>query len=299
MQLFTLKLTIDKKQSNIFNDLCKKIDLGSNKLGLIHDTSISYNLIMPAPFVLKLEKALTENNLNYTLTKEQLDTIETHILNIISQSVPRYSISNVEHIITQNFDYLYSINLHESKKEIEECLIELLKNSVLLTTENGLIYTNSKSDKGRESLLRMDKYLKSSQVLYNIRKYRKELEALLKKTQAQQYDLFYRVYHHSFKAYGFQIVTKNIYDILCKIQPNEASINPSYLSIYKDGIKKFSMAHNKAWFEHVNPQVLAYAHSKFYLEAMLRSLEEIPDNQEPPRYLPSAWASILYLYCIR
>jgi len=132
-------------------------------------------------------------------------------------------------------------------------------------------------------------------------------------------DQIYRFYHQSFKVYYLQQYTLAIVKLLEKLAPapdpkrtrpkwwayGEAHpgqpvpvLHPWFMKIVKDGTgKNFEREHNQRWLEETRPIVEAFFHAKYFLEMVVRYGKELGDV--PPNWLPSGWASVLYLYDLR
>jgi len=125
-----------------------------------------------------------------------------------------------------------------------------------------------------------------------------KLEALLAEVSGQwgYEDAVYRFYHQSFKVYGLQASTTKIVAELQALAPDRP-LNPWFLQIVKDGTEKtFEPEHNQQWLEVVRPILEAFFHARYFLEMAVRFGRELA---YPPRFLPSGWAALLYLYDLR
>lgn len=138
------------------------------------------------------------------------------------------------------------------------------------------------------------------QLLANIKENSEEIGNLLFKLDKKWglEDYFYRLYHHSFKTYAAQSTTEEIVELLKKLDPKEEpALNPMFLSIvYRGTGKKWESDHNGEWEKHTVPMLQALFHARYFLELAHKYggiLEKAPNT------LPSGWAAVLYLYCIR
>lgn len=134
-------------------------------------------------------------------------------------------------------------------------------------------------------------------------------------------DDIYRFYHHSFKVYYIQGMTKEIVNVFqwintfvfleldLKAPPDDAKswdkwvferrtqLNEMFMQIVNEGTgKKFQMEHNEEWMKHTRPMVEAFFHAKYMLEMMVKYGKEL---ETAVNMLPSGWASVLYLYNMR
>ena len=144
-------------------------------------------------------------------------------------------------------------------------------------------------------------YEKHDLLLQNIKNNLPELETLLENSDShwEEEDKVYRFYHHSFKVYEIQHSTQLIVDALEKISPNDdKKMNQWFCSIIKEGVsgKRFDISHNSEWERHCRPFLEAYFHAKYFLKMAVKYGKEL-DNA--PDALPSGWAALLELYCIR
>ncbi|MBM3861640.1 MAG: hypothetical protein FJ395_18610 [Verrucomicrobia bacterium] len=110
-------------------------------------------------------------------------------------------------------------------------------------------------------------------------------------------DGIYRFYHQSFKVYyKLQPATSQIVEELQALAPH-LKLNPYFRQIVAEGTgKEFKAAHNKNWLKHTRPIVEAFFHARHMLEMACKYAEEL---KEPPKALPSGWATFLYLYNLR
>lgn len=108
-------------------------------------------------------------------------------------------------------------------------------------------------------------------------------------------DPIYRFYHQSFKVYRLQERTREIVSALADLAPDR-EMNRWFLEIVSAGTgKDFSNDDNAHWTEVTRPIVEAFFHARFFLEMAIR----YADLEEPPRPLPSGYATLLYLYRLR
>lgn len=110
-------------------------------------------------------------------------------------------------------------------------------------------------------------------------------------------DNFYRFYHQSFKAYRAQDTTRSIVLLFEKIAGDEWELNQWFTKIVDAGTgHKFDLGHNNDWLKHTRPQIEAMLHAKFFLDLIVKHGEKLKDEEEPPTWLDSGWAAVLYLF---
>jgi hypothetical protein len=125
-----------------------------------------------------------------------------------------------------------------------------------------------------------------------------KLEVLLAEASNQRgcEDTVYRVYCQSVEIYGLQASTTKLVAELQALAPDRP-LHPWFLQIVKDGTEKtFEPEHNRRWLEVTRPILEAFLHARFFLEMAVRYGREL---SYPPRFLPSGWAALLYLYDLR
>ena len=110
-------------------------------------------------------------------------------------------------------------------------------------------------------------------------------------------DTIYRFYHQSCKVYhSAQPSTLQIVAELQALAPH-LKLNPDFEKIVADGTgKKFESSHNDDWLRHTRPMIEAFFHARYFLEMAVKYAEA---HEEPPKMLPSGWASVLYLFNLR
>lgn len=141
---------------------------------------------------------------------------------------------------------------------------------------------------------------KENQLLANIKASISALDTLLEEISSHwgYEDSIYRFYHHSFKVYRLQNITRRIVDALRALAPEGQSLCKEFEEIIKEGVsgKEFEHEHNEEWTQHTRPFVEAFFHAKFFLEMVVKYGKEM---EEPPAMLPSGWAAVLCLYDLR
>lgn len=125
-----------------------------------------------------------------------------------------------------------------------------------------------------------------------------ELEALLKKVNEEWAgeDLVYRYYHHSFKVYGIQKLTEDIYHALQRLLPDRPFSWMFADILIKGTGKHFQQEHNSNWMAITGPMVEAFFHARYMLEMGVKYGKEL---ESPPNMLPSGWAAFLYIFNLR
>lgn len=98
-------------------------------------------------------------------------------------------------------------------------------------------------------------------------------------------DGMYRFYHHSFKVNSLRDATQGAIDIFRRIRPSP--LNPDYAHLVHRGTADGASG---------SDIVTAFLHTKYFVEMTIRYGTAL---EEPPRVLPSGWASVLYLYRLR
>jgi hypothetical protein len=109
-------------------------------------------------------------------------------------------------------------------------------------------------------------------------------------------DAVYRFYHQSWKVFALQRTTESVVSILRSLAP-QRELNEWFCEIFAQGTgRKFETEYNQRWLEVARPILEAFFHARYFLEMVVRYGREL---DEPPRLLPSGWASVLYLYGLR
>lgn len=108
-------------------------------------------------------------------------------------------------------------------------------------------------------------------------------------------DPVYRFYHQSFKVYYLQERTLRIVAALEQLAPG-CALHPWFREIVEQGTGKvFKTADNNNWTPVTRPILEAFFHATFFLKMAVQYSE----LQEPPEFLPSGYAALLYLYGLR
>jgi len=147
-----------------------------------------------------------------------------------------------------------------------------------------------------------DHVRKMNALLKNIKKNMPELEKMMESaTDHWDYeDKVYRYYHHSFKVYWVQDITKSIVKLLSKISPHKDKTKFCNLFqvILDEGCSglEFKLEHNHDWANTTRPLLEAFFHAKYFLEMAIKYGKKY---EEAPQMLDSGWASLLCLYNLR
>lgn len=122
-----------------------------------------------------------------------------------------------------------------------------------------------------------------------------ELKQLLDE-ESQREDEFYRYYHTSFKVYLIQHRTQRIVSVLRKLLPGK-ELNADFLELIKEGTgQQWTREHNEEWRKHTRPLLEAFFHARHFLAMVVKYGEEL---EYPPNFMPTGWATVLYLYNLR
>lgn len=142
------------------------------------------------------------------------------------------------------------------------------------------------------------KHETGGQLLNNIKERKNDIESLLSNLSRAEPDFVYRFYHQSFKVFYTIELIKLAYDLFKQLSPNSALLNSWFSDIVEQAIeKKFDDAKtNQYWLAETRPILEAFWHSKYFLEQMIASANEL---ESAPEMLPSGWAAVLYLYDLR
>jgi len=162
--------------------------------------------------------------------------------------------------------------------------------------EKGSLFDLMQTDKGWEKISTMEDDRPEVKLLFsNMKKESDNLFELLERCDDE--DLLYRFYHESFKCYGLQSTTNNIVEHLQKLLPGR-DLNESFMAIVREGTgKQFVRGVNSTLLEDRRFMAEAFFHARYFLKMTAKYSKKI---EFPPNYfLPSGWASVLYLYNLR
>lgn len=150
--------------------------------------------------------------------------------------------------------------------------------------------------------IQMEKrYALADVLLQNIKSKLPELEKLIEKASDHwnEEDRVYRFYHHSFKVYWLQDLTKEIWDALVSIKPDpELGLCKMFLEIMDEGCsgREWKLEDNQEWGKNCRSFVEAFWHASYFLRMVVKYGKEL---EKAPNCLPSGWAAVLELYRIR
>ena len=120
------------------------------------------------------------------------------------------------------------------------------------------------------------------------------------------FEYYYRVYHHSFKAYWVQGATKTYAEFLMSYHPTKGEkydrgFNSDFRGIIEKGTNiNFEQSHNKSWHEHLLPMFTAYDNCRVILQAMKKVLDSDESVEDVTSGILSyEWGLVLYLYNMR
>ena len=138
----------------------------------------------------------------------------------------------------------------------------------------------------------------ADELLASIKANRERIESCYKMFVKNEPDDVYRFYHQSFKVFGMTEQIKYAKSLFESLAPQSTSLNSWFNEITGEAVgKEFnSETTNQNWLQETRPVLEAFWHSKYFLEQMIRSAEEL---ETAPQILPSGWAAVLYLYNLR
>jgi hypothetical protein len=123
-----------------------------------------------------------------------------------------------------------------------------------------------------------------------------QLEALSEDLDHQYEDRIYRYYHGSFKVYALQTATLKIVEALKGLCPGRP-LNESFSLILKEGTGQTRLENNGGEGDAKERRILeAFFHARYFLEMAIRYGKSL---DVAPSWLPSGWASVLYLFNLR
>ena len=136
----------------------------------------------------------------------------------------------------------------------------------------------------------------SQELLRRIKAALSQLEALYEALDHEYEDRVYRFYHGSDKVYQLQAGTQRIVQALQNLCPGRP-LNEAFSRILKDGTGhscgKATGAERTAKEQHI---LEAFFHARYFLEMAIRYGKSL---DVAPSWLPSGWASVLYLFDLR
>jgi hypothetical protein len=136
----------------------------------------------------------------------------------------------------------------------------------------------------------------SQELLRRIKVALPQLEALYDDLDHQYEDRVYRYYHGSDKVYVLQAGTQRIVQALQGLYPGRP-LNEAFSRILKEGTGRSSEGITGTERTAQERRILeAFFHARYFLEMTIRYGKSL---DIAPAWLPSGWASVLYLYDLR
>lgn len=136
----------------------------------------------------------------------------------------------------------------------------------------------------------------SQELLRRIKAALPQLEALYDDLDHQYEDCVYRYYHGSDKVYVLQFGTQKIVQALQSLCPSRP-LNEAFSRILKEGTGRSSEGVTGAERTAQERRILeAFFHARYFLEMTIRYGKRL---DVAPGWLPSGWASVLYLFNLR
>jgi hypothetical protein len=138
----------------------------------------------------------------------------------------------------------------------------------------------------------------ANRLLNNIKQQRNAIDRLFSEFGGYEPDFVYRIYHQSFKVFGAKPYIEQAKSLFEQLAPKSVSLNTWFCSIVDKAIaKEFDINKtNPNWNAETEPMLEAFWHCKYFLEQMVMAAEELEDA---PKFMPSGWAAVLYLYNLR
>jgi hypothetical protein len=136
----------------------------------------------------------------------------------------------------------------------------------------------------------------SQELLRRIKAALPQLEALHDDLDQQYEDRVYRYYHGSDKVYVLQFGTLKMVEALQGLFPGRP-LNEAFSRILKEGTGRSSEGITGAERTAQERRILeAFFHARYFLEMTIRYGKRL---DVAPSWLPSGWASVLYLFNLR
>lgn len=144
----------------------------------------------------------------------------------------------------------------------------------------------------------LERHSLATRLLETIKEHKSEIESLFEMFQRLEPEIVYRFYHQSFKVYTATGLVKQAKDLFERLSPDTLPLNSWYSLIADTAISKEfdSTRTNEIWLEETRPILEAFWHSKYFLQHMIESANEL---ETAPQVLPYGWAAVLYLYDLR
>jgi len=141
-----------------------------------------------------------------------------------------------------------------------------------------------------------DRRPESQELLRRIKAALPKLEALYQYLDHEYEDRVYRYYHGSDKVYALQAATLKMveaFEGLCPGRP----LNEAFSHILKEGTGQSTQGDTGAKLVAKERHILeAFFHARYFLEMAIRYGKSL---DVAPSWLPSGWASVLYLFNMR
>jgi hypothetical protein len=136
----------------------------------------------------------------------------------------------------------------------------------------------------------------SQDLLKRIKAALPQLEALYEDLDHQYEDRFYRYYHGSFKLYALQAATLKVVAALEALCPGRP-LNEAFRRIVSEGTGLSRLEGSGGGGSSKERHILeAFFHARSFLEMTIRYGKRL---DVAPSWLPSGWASVLYLFNLR
>ena len=141
-----------------------------------------------------------------------------------------------------------------------------------------------------------DRRPESQELLQRIKAALPQLKALYEDLDHEYEDRVYRYYHGSDKVYVLQAGTQKIVQALQSLSPSRP-LNEAFGRILKEGTGQSSGGAAGAERTAQERRILeAFFHARYFLEMTIRYGKRL---DVAPSWLPSGWASVLYLFNLR
>jgi hypothetical protein len=136
----------------------------------------------------------------------------------------------------------------------------------------------------------------SQELLKRIKSALPQLEALYEDLDHQYEDRFYRYYHGSFKLYALQTATLKVVAALEALCPGRP-LNDAFSRIVSEGTGLSRLEGSGGGGSSKERHILeAFFHARSFLEMAIRYGKSL---EFAPSWLPTGWASVLYLFNLR
>lgn len=135
-------------------------------------------------------------------------------------------------------------------------------------------------------------------LLSNLKASIERIDEMAARFASDEFDIYYRMYHHSFKGFSRQDSIRNAVSLFESLALEGRLLNGWFKTIVGDGLRQsFDKARtNQNWLAETLPILQAWSHCHIFLKALNWSAHNL---QESPQLLPDGWALTLYLYDCR